>query len=73
VIENNGGRDRDRTCDPYDVNVGASPETAEPSGFSAEADGFVGITFPLRPVGLAPMFQSALRTGAVRSPVGEEI
>jgi len=25
----NGGRDRDRTCDPYDVNIGAPIEPVE--------------------------------------------
>ena len=54
----NGGRDRVRTCDPYDVNVGDSAETAEYCGFCEPPKVVSGLMFHLRSRSLVQLGQA---------------
>jgi hypothetical protein len=40
-----GGRDRDRTCDPHDVNIEITGEAQENQGFSGALSGVFGTMF----------------------------
>jgi hypothetical protein len=48
LLEKAGGRDRDRTCDPYDVNILPRSELADFCGVCAAKSGTNGNTFGLR-------------------------
>jgi hypothetical protein len=68
VIEKNGGRDRDRTCDPYDVNVPAGTERAELRHLLRHVWGITGHRFRLRSRIMGSVNRRALRNPAALSP-----
>lgn len=59
----NGGRDRVRTCDPYDVNVAGSQESEESSHFFGLLSVVFGSLCRFRSRSLVQLCQSTLRYG----------